>query len=351
MGTSLRRSFSVDKDHWRSDAKEEFAKTQQGEGERHRSRLQNGYNADAETMPCGPRWTVSRSAFHKNDTESTHDYLANTRFKKGGMGRDTWVTVHARKNLNPGPGKYNTDSEMPLNKLEGTDWVWSAKQNVERNDGNHEVEVDEKKVVRDKYGQWTRSTSFKHYKDEFNANTTRKERAPKYTFNRSEREVSLPPSYGERGGQPREASVETTKLDGSAAWSKNCKTGRPKLTCLKPSYMNVPIGWKRDDDHNSHSLRRRMVQTVDGPKRDLTYFSIGHLKSKAPFDAHATMGDTVCTHVMETPGPGEYQQLTSFGAASGGARRHYFKDEPKEFYGKQFNSSTKERLAAAQATI
>jgi len=175
-----------------------------------------GWKADAETITCAPRWTAPKCAKHSQTTEKWHTYLQNTKYSLGGGYRDTWVQVAVRKNRNPGPGHYKTDTELPLNKMSGPDYLRTA-----------EGQVDEKNP-----------------RDEFNCNNTRKERAPKYsTLRRKElREASLP------------------KL---------------RLSCAKPSYLN----------------------TCCGPKS---------------------------TDMMVTPGPGSYSQLTSFGAASGGHRKHFF---------------------------
>lgn len=183
----------------------------------------NGWKADAETLSVGPRWTSSKGAKHAENSEKWHTYLNNTKFSLGGGYRDTWVQAHTRRNLTPGPGHYKTDSEMPCSStLSGHDWMRTAEGKKEG-------------------GNW---------RDEFNANTTRKERAPKYTtLGRKElREVSLPK--------------------------------KPKLDTLKPSWMNTPVGPRSND-------------------------------------------------VKQTPGPGHYTQNTSFGAASGGHRHHFFPGPPE----------------------
>jgi len=150
--------------------------------------------------------------------EEEYTYLNNTMYTLGGGYRDTWVQAHVRKNRNPGPGHYKTDSELPSSStLSGFDWLRTAEGKKDKD----------------------------NWRDEVNVQNTKKERTPKYTtLGRKElREVSL--------------------------------VGKPRLSCLKPSYMNVPIGQKSTD-------------------------------------------------VRETPGPGHYQQQTTFGAASGGHRTHYF---------------------------
>jgi hypothetical protein len=95
---------------------------------------------------------------------------------------------------------------------------------------------------------WLRTAEGKkdsnNWRDEVNADNSKKERPPKYTtLGRKEiRECSLP---------------------------------KTRLSCMKPSYLNVPMGMKSSD-------------------------------------------------VKATPGPGHYQQRTQFGAASGGHRTQYF---------------------------
>jgi hypothetical protein len=174
-----------------------------------------GWKADADTLACAPRYTVPKGSKHASNKEQEKTYLRNTKFTVGGGYRDTWVQAHVRRNRNPGPGHYKKNTELPLNKLSGTDYLLSA-------EGAQDA---------------------KNWRDEFNVNNTSKERAPRYT------------TLGRK--EAREASFD--KL---------------RLSCLQPSYMNACIG--------------------------------------------------KTTNVKATPGPGEYTQHTSFGAASGGSRKHYF---------------------------
>lgn len=220
-----------------------------------------GWKADAETMASAPRWTQAKSGKHKykspwtpspgrrtNPGEEEHTYLNNTMYTLGGGYRDTWVQAHTRKNRNPGPGHYQTDTDMPASK----------KLSTER-DGILKFD-------------WMRTTGERH--DEVNVNNTKKERAPKYTtLGRKElREVSLignEPSTQYAGGYQNPTDSRRPRMKGV-----------PRLTYMdKPSAMVTPNG----------------VHDPDPAKR-----------------------------VFATPGPGHYTQLTTFGAASGGHRKHYF---------------------------
>lgn len=175
----------------------------------------DGWKADAESLECAPRYTMPRGSKHHKNKEEKQEYLQNTRFTVGGGYRDTWIQAHVRRNRNPGPGHYKKNTDMPLNKTSGTDWLLTTEGQVDA----------------------------KNQRDEFNVNNTCKERAPRYT------------TLGRK--EVREVSFD-----------------RVRLGCLKPSYMNVCSG-----------------------------------KSNV---------------VKVTPGPGHYTQPTSFGAASGGSRKHFF---------------------------
>merc|ERR1719271_1495305 len=117
-------------------------------------------------MSSAPRWTAPKAGKHKyktpwspstgrrtNPGEEEHTYLNNTWYTLGGGYRDTWVQAHVRRNRNPGPGHYKKNTELPLNKLSGTDYLLSA-------EGAQDA---------------------KNWRDEFNVNNTSKERAPRYT--------------------------------------------------------------------------------------------------------------------------------------------------------------------------
>jgi hypothetical protein len=45
--------------------------------------------------------------------------------EQGGF-RDTWVQAIARKSSNPGPGRYRTDMDLPMNKCKGNDYTWAT---------------------------------------------------------------------------------------------------------------------------------------------------------------------------------------------------------------------------------
>merc|ERR1719453_100780 len=179
---------------------------------------------------------MGRSQMHKDPKTGKPDarvkkkqYLNNTTFTVGGGYRDTWIQVLQRNNTTPGPGHYKKETAMPMDQCSGTDWVWTTNGQV---DG-------------------------KNYRDEFNVNNTRAERAPKYTFR------GTPPQGADPKGR---FTVKEVSLD------------KVKINCLKPSYLQVASG--------------------------------------------------ASNAVKATPGPGHYTQPTSFGAASGGSRQHYFPQKP-----------------------
>lgn len=205
-------------------------------GDQLRNGWKKGWKADAETISCAPRWSLGKSQMHKDPATGLPDsrvktktYLKNTRFTIGGGYRDTWVQVLQRNNRNPGPGQYKKETSMPIDKCSGTDWLWTT---------NGQVDA-------------------KNYRDEFNVKNTKAERAPNYTFR------GTPP----QGADPKGRMV-----------LKEVSLDKVRLSCLKPSYMNV----------------------------------------------HSGASNTV----KATPGPGQYTQPTSFGAASGGSREHYFPENP-----------------------
>lgn len=205
-------------------------------GDQMRNAWKSGWKADAETMSAAPRWSLGKSQMHKDPKTGMPDskiktktYLQNTRFTIGGGYRDTWVQVLQRNNRTPGPGHYKKETAMPIDKCSGPDYLRTTNGPV---DG-------------------------KNYRDEFNVNNTKAERAPKYTFR------GTPPQGADPAGRftVREVSMEKVRVN-----------------CLKPSYMQVHSG--------------------------------------------------ASNSVKVTPGPGHYTQPTTFGAASGGSREHYFPSAP-----------------------
>jgi hypothetical protein len=144
------------------------------------------WKADAETLTCAPRWTAPKCAKHTSTQEKWHSYLNNTRYSLGGGYRDTWVQVAVRKNRTPGPGHYETNTELP----------YPVEKKNSKGDSDYCLKALDS--------------------GEFNVNNTRKERAPKYT------------TLGRR--EAREVGLTKTKL-----------------SCLKASYLNTPSGSKTTD--------------------------------------------------------------------------------------------------------
>lgn len=171
----------------------------------------NDWKADAETLSAAPRWSMGgKSGLHT--PEKVTKVTANVQWDTGGRSRDTWVQAHARKSFTPGPGKYRTDMDLPMQQMQGTDWVF--KTDPEQS-------------------------------DTVNIGNSRRERTAKWTFIKDATERN-----------PQDKAI--------------------KLSPLKPSYMQV---------------RQR---------------------------------NGTSSEVEPTPGPGHYVTPTSFGAASGGHRSHFF---------------------------
>lgn len=84
-----------------------------------------GWKSDAETLASAPRWSMGgKAGFHT--PEPKKQQTENISWDTGGRSRDTWVQAHARRSFTPGPGKYRTDQDFPMNKCKGTDWVWKT---------------------------------------------------------------------------------------------------------------------------------------------------------------------------------------------------------------------------------
>jgi len=114
-----------------------------------------GWKSDAESLASAPRWSMGgKAGLHTPERKVL--VTENVSWGAGGRGRDTWIQAVARASSTPGPGKYRTDLEFPMNKCEGTDWVYAT---------------DPEKS------------------DTYNIANTRKERGPKYTLSRSRNET------------------------------------------------------------------------------------------------------------------------------------------------------------------
>lgn len=126
--------------------------------------------ADGESLASAPRWSMGGKAQY-HTPEKQEWKTENVKWNTGGRSRDTWVQAHARRSFTPGPGKYRTDQEFPMQKCKGTDWVFAT-------------DPEES--------------------DTFNIKNTRKERTPKWSLQKAEREANqkmeirispLKPSY------------------------------------------------------------------------------------------------------------------------------------------------------------
>lgn len=84
-----------------------------------------GWKADAETLSSAPRWSMGGKAGVHSPEKKVYT-TNNVSWPSGGGSRDTWIQAHARKSDTPGPGKYRTDMDLPMQKCKGYDWLWAT---------------------------------------------------------------------------------------------------------------------------------------------------------------------------------------------------------------------------------
>jgi len=227
-----------------------------------------GWKADAETMEIGPRWTVGSSALHKD---------------KDGKPDSKW-----RKFPESHPSRqksYLQNTKFTIGGGYRDTWIQVLQRNNTNPGPGHYKKETSMPVGECSGTDWVYTTNGpadgKNYRDEFNVVNTRAERGPRYTFR------GTPPqgtTTTEAARNPagrftvREVSVDLMpdKKTKMKNWMKAPKDGGC-LNSLKPSFQQVPAG---------------------------------------------------ANSVKVTPGPGEYEQRTTFGAASGGSRQHYFPERP-----------------------
>ena len=72
-----------------------------------------GWACDRTTIRQAPRWSVSPAGKFESIVPVVTNPSKNTTVKVGGGFRKTWIQSSMSKQVNPGPGTYRTDTDLP----------------------------------------------------------------------------------------------------------------------------------------------------------------------------------------------------------------------------------------------